>query len=264
MKIPQAWMARENAVLLVNAYLDDELDAAASMQVEQMIAQDASLKTEHERLLSLRLTLAAHRRDDHASSALRNRVTAIGVLPEAAKPSGPRQFTLRQMAASIVIAVAIGSAATYVALTQGFTSAEVTALVTAHERALLAPEPFEVASSDTHTVKPWFDTHVALSPQVIDLTAEGFPLAGGRTDRIEGNLVPVQVFRRRAHVISLVAIPAPGSHDDASPATRDSRDGYILLTWNGRDFHYTAIADLSASELSRFVAEWRKQSIGLE
>lgn len=256
MKIPQAWMARENAQLLVNAYVDEELDAAASLQVEQMMASNPALKAEHERLLSLKLGLAAHRRDDRASAALRDRITAIGTA-QTADLRPQRRFSFLQMAASVLVAVVLGSGGTYFILTHDFTSAEVRSLVSAHERALLAPEPFMVASSDTHTVKPWFDTHVALSPQVIDLATAGFPLAGGRIDDIEGKEVPVQVFHRRAHVISLVATPVPGSRDDAGMATRSSRDGYNVLGWAGRDFGYSAVADLSPDELASFVAAWR-------
>lgn len=260
MKIPQAWMARENAVLLVNAYLDGELDAAASLQVEQLIADDASLKAEHDRLLSLRLALATHRPDDRASEALRNRVAAIGEGPVAADLPTKARFNWRQMAASVAFAACLGSAATYLALTHDFTSADLTAIVAGHEHALLAPEPFEVASNDTHTVKPWFDAHVALSPQVFDLTEAGFPLIGGRLDEIDGKPMPVQVFRRRAHVISLMAIPAPGSNDTGAPATSNSRDGYLVLSWNGLDFKYSAVADLPVDELTTFVSAWRRQS----
>jgi hypothetical protein len=56
---------------------------------------------------------------------------------------------------------------------------EIAAIIADHQRALLAAVPNDVASSDRHTVKPWFDNKLALSPQVLDLSDAGFPLAGG-------------------------------------------------------------------------------------
>ncbi len=260
MKIPQAWLARENAVLLVNAYLDGELDAAAALQVEQMIVGDAALKAEHDRLSSLRLGLAAHRRDDRASAALRQRVAAIGLTTLPGKTSPVRRFSLTHIAASLLLGMALAAAGTYLALTYDQTSGEVAAVVAAHERALLAAEPFAVASSDSHTVKPWFDAHVALSPQVIDLTTAGYPLSGGRIDQIDGKQVPVMIYQRRAHVISLLALPAAGSRDDGGPTALDSRDGYLVIRWHGRDFTYLAVSDLSPPELAGFVALLRGQT----
>ena len=98
---------------------------------------------------------------------------------------------------------------------------------------------------------------------MIELTTAGFPLIGGRMDTIDGRPVPVQVFHRRAHVISLVAIPMPGSHDDGAAAVSASRDGYLVLGWKGQDFRYEAIADVSRAELTSFVSAWRSQSHAL-
>ena len=259
MKIPRAWMTRDNAAMLIGAYLDGELDAAASLQVEQMIDSDPDLTAERDRMSALRRALAIQRADAPVPQALLDRISAIGVTDVPIAPPAPQRFSLAQMAASVLLAMALASTGTYLALTRAGTSAEFASLVTAHEAALLAPEPFAVASSDSHTVKPWFDSHLALSPQVTDLAASGFPLIGGRVDQIDGRGVPVLVYKRRAHVISLIAVPSPGSRDDLAPISEGSRDGYLVLSWRGRDFTYHAVSDLAVAELTDFVTLWRRQ-----
>jgi anti-sigma factor RsiW len=76
----------------------------------------------------------------------------------------------------------------------------------------------------------------------------------------DGKGVPAIVYRRRAHVISVIAIPQPGDKDSGEPPTRASRDGYSILRWQGRDFQYSAVSDVVESELDEFVARWRSEA----
>ena len=80
MNKPSSWTSREEALLLLNAYLDNELDAASVLEVEGRIGSDATLKAEYDRLLELRAALASHLAKDRASDALRQRVAAIAAL----------------------------------------------------------------------------------------------------------------------------------------------------------------------------------------
>jgi len=264
MNKPSSWSSREESLLLLNAYLDNELDAASALEVERRIGSDAALKAELARLTELRNALATHIGKDRASADLRRRIAAIAEAQDA-KPMAPalpravaRGFDWRPLAAAAALAAIVASAGTYVGLQQMASDAGAIAEVVAgHQRALLATAPFDIASSDRHTVKPWFDGKLALSPQVIDLSDAGFPLAGGRLDVVDGKPVPVSVYRRRQHVISLIAVPRAGSKDEGQPLTQATRDGYFVLRWPGRDFEYVAVSDLAQPELEEFVSRWR-------
>jgi anti-sigma factor RsiW len=122
------------------------------------------------------------------------------------------------------------------------------ALIIDHKRGLLSGQPFDVASSDRHTVKPWFATRFALAPKVVDLAAQGFPLAGGRIDVIAGAPTPVLIYRHNEHFISLTAAPAPAAQPQ--PAVR--ADGYSVEVWRDGGTEYWAISDIDPAELTKF------------
>ena len=260
MKIVSPTPPQDNGIMLINAYLDGELDAAAVLALEKRMRDEPRLMTEYERLIALRDVITANVSKDAASESLRARIAAIAEpATQSSRAPAPRLYDWRQLAASILIASVIASSATmFVARYNG--SSDTTAFIAGHQRALVAASPVEVASEDRHTVKPWFDNHLALSPRVADLSSAGFTLVGGRADIVAGKLLPVMVYRIREHLISLVATPKSGSLDDGRAVTRASRDGYTALTWPGQDFVYSAISDVADSDLNNFVIRWRAEA----
>ena len=75
MNNPPSWAAREESLLLLNAYLDHELDAAAVLDVERRISAEQTLKAEYGRLLELRTALALSL--DQGSSVRRDCASAL-------------------------------------------------------------------------------------------------------------------------------------------------------------------------------------------
>jgi len=157
------------------------------------------------------------------------------------------------MAASAAVAFAAGSIATFVALGPGSHEPVSELLVASHERALMASQPIDVASSDRHTVKPWFNGKLPQSPRVVDLTAQGFSLVGGRIDVINLMPVPTLVYRIRQHVISLTALPASRRADAPFRAI----DGYNVVEWTDGPVAYWAVSDVAAPELENFAKAFR-------
>lgn len=264
MNTPRSWSSREEAVLLLNAYFDNELDAASALEVERRLASDASLKAEYDRMSALRTALRAAHGETRAPDDLRRRIAAIAnaeaagttaVVPMRTKPAS--RYAWRQMAAAASLAAVVTSIGMLGAGLGPWNDTQLAEIVAGHQRALLAREPFDVASSDRHTVKPWFDSKLALSPKIVDLGEAGFPLVGGRVDVVGGKAVPVSVYKRREHLISLMAIPHASASDDGSGAKPSTRDGYAVRSWRGRDFDYSAVSDVAEHELDEFVARWR-------
>lgn len=123
-------------------------------------------------------------------------------------------------------------------------------VVSAHIRSLMENHLMDIASSDRHTVKPWFNGRLDLAPPVRDFEAVGFPLAGGRLDVLDQRPVAALVYRRRQHVINLFIAPADGAAaglHEASP-TR----GYTVLHWSDGGLADWLVSDLERTELLEF------------
>ena len=121
-------------------------------------------------------------------------------------------------------------------------------VISAHVRSLQADHLTDVASSDRHTVKPWFNGRLDLAPPVRDFAEAGFPLVGGRLDALERRPVAALVYRRRQHVINLFIGPAaPGG--DRPPATAALR-GYTLIRWSSGGLGFWLISDVDGADLA--------------
>lgn len=125
-----------------------------------------------------------------------------------------------------------------------------------HVRSMMADHLFDVPSTDQHTVKPWFDGKLDFAPPVIDLTSDGFELAGGRLDYIAGRPVAAVVYRRRKHVINLLMWPS----DKAEKPTPLLRNGYNLLHWDNGAMQFWAVSDLNLDELRQFAQLIQKKA----
>lgn len=121
-------------------------------------------------------------------------------------------------------------------------------VLAAHVRSLLQDNSVQVASLDTHTVKPWFAGRLDYTPVVKDLAAEGFKLEGGRLDYVDGRRVAALVYLRRLHRISLFIWPAEGPETVPQRATVD---GYNLISWRKGGMRFWAISDLDETELGQ-------------
>ena len=125
-------------------------------------------------------------------------------------------------------------------------------VLAAHVRSLLQASPIEVASSSTHSVKPWFAGRIEFAPAVKDLSAEGFMLVGGRVEYIGGKRVAALVYKRRLHVINVLMWPAAGQ--ERSPPRAVELKGYNAVSWSSAGMTYWAISDLNAAELAELPA----------
>jgi anti-sigma factor RsiW len=118
--------------------------------------------------------------------------------------------------------------------------------VSAHVRALQEKHITDVASTDQHTVKPWFAGRIDFSPPVHDFAKQGYPLIGGRLDYVNHQTAAALIYHRNKHVINILITPTP---DSDSSMTTLSRRGYNIVLWRKNHLAFEAVSDLNASEL---------------
>lgn len=237
---------------LVHLYLDQELDLVRVVDVDKHLQSCAACRALYDGQRALGSTVRRDVTYHRAPAELRERLhfTLRGQADEPARPLARwqrRWSNVVAIAAAVVLSV---SAVLYLALATP-QDRLVDDLVSSHVRSLMANHLADVASSDQHTVKPWFDGKLDYSPPVDDLTAQGFPLIGGRLDYVNDRPVAALVYRHRLHVINLFVWPRENGHEQKRRAL--TRQGYNLLHWAQGAMEFWAISDLNEAELKQFV-----------
>ncbi len=238
----------DNDELQLNAYCDGELDLASAAAFERRLAEDEKLRAEYTRLMSLRQAFRSFPPSEMPAGLQARILSGLDAAerPNRIKTFRQRSWSFQALAAAAVFGAVISSSV-MMTLDRFDQRQEVASQVVAgHIRGLLAPQPFDVASSDRHTVKPWFTSRLPESPQVPDLAAQGFTLLGGRVDVIGHAPVATIVYKHAAHTVSLTTLRAGQSVSDQTVA------GYNVRSWSDPDFTYVAVSDLPAADLATF------------
>ncbi|GAO39196.1 hypothetical protein SCH01S_28_00550 [Sphingomonas changbaiensis NBRC 104936] len=242
--------------MAVQSLADGELDSMNALELEAHLQDCPGCAATLARLRAVRAKLVNAEPRYRAPEALRARIEAM-IGPEAeGEPARPAR-TLPWFGGGAIGALAASMALLFAA-PQLTSTALQDQLIAGHIRSLQASHLVDVATSDRHVVKPWFNGRVDFAPPVAELAPQGFPLVGGRLDYLDGRPVAALVYRRRLHSINLFVRPAPAL---ASPvAATTHRDGYSLTRWVAGGLEYWAVSDIDSGDLQAFRTAFRKAS----
>jgi anti-sigma factor RsiW len=230
----------------LHGYFDGELDAARAADFEAHLEGCPACARALAAQKALRTALGAADLYARAPAPLRARLRAQLSTPRAAFVSRGPSWRGLAAAASLVL-VLVGAWRT-VAWRADVAEGEVAKQVLdAHLRSLQLNHLTDVASTDQHTVKPWFVGKLDFAPPVVDLSAEGFPLVGGRLDVVDGRSVAALVYNRRKHVINLFVWTS--DEPDAAPRSGEER-GYAWIRWTRGGMAFYIVSDVAATDLA--------------
>jgi anti-sigma factor RsiW len=241
-------MTCAQALPLLSAYFDRELDVAKSLEVEGHVRECDRCAAALEHHAALRASLSAAALAYTPPRGLERRVRKA--LRSEARPWGLPVLAPWRWAAVPVAATVAAAFFWSGAIHRSGTSAGdvvLAELVSGHVRSLMADHLVDVATSDQHTVKPWFNGKVDFAPPVIDLTASGFPLVGGRLDYIAGRPVAVLVYQRHQHVVNVFIWPS--AHAEGRGPRSVASQGYHLLQWTQSGLTFWAVSDVNGADL---------------
>ena len=236
-------MTCAEAAHLIGPWLDDELDVRSVVDVETHVARCAACSQEKSELLALRETARERLPRFDPPPALEERV--LRAVRKAGAPRPARRFW--REAALMAAAACIAVIATSSLRPRADGANEV---VEAHLRSLQAGHLADVASSDQHTVKPWFQGKVDFSVPARDFATDGFELVGGRLDRLGGRPVAALVYRHRQHLLNVFVWPRDGSEE---PVQSTSSRGYQVSSWAKDGLEFRLVTDVSAADADKLV-----------
>ena len=241
--------------ILIHALIDGELDAGHARDVEAHVATCAACAEKLKSFRAMRDAMAEADLKGAAPAQLRVRIeAALPPVPAAAPRRQLLQPSRRSFFGGLAVGTALSAAVAASVIVavfrndrEGTVADEV---VSAHIRSLQAGHLMDVETGDQHTVKPWFNGKVDVAPPVIDLTAQGFTLLGGRLDYIGGEPVAAVVYQRRKHVINLFVAQRLGAEHAAVAAS--TIQGYNTRHWTEQGLDFWAVSDLAPDELDEF------------
>jgi anti-sigma factor RsiW len=236
---------------LINGYIDGELDLLNALEIEDHLISCTNCSQEYRSQMALRSAIKDANLYTPAPAGFQKRVRSavrqVNKVPRTWHFSQWRWITLTALLVFVVFTTVVIERGWFLSGTADRLAFEVQS---AHVRSLMANHLTDIASTDQHTVKPWFDGKLDFSPPVVDLATQGYPLIGGRLDYLDNHAVAALVYMRKKHTINVFIWPTAVGQSNPRSSTNN---GYNLFQWNQLGMTYWVVSDLNRAELQAFV-----------
>lgn len=265
---------------LLHAYVDDELDIVTVRQFDEHLAECVRCRGAIEGVRAVKSAVSEPMQYYKAPAELRKRVLAQlkpAVFPPLPLGEGRGEGKLKEsrstnaltptlsqrqrgnyrvpqlwwgvaLAAAVLLAFGL-----FLIANRQAENPVIAQVLTAHLRSLQPGHLMDVVSTNQHTVKPWFDTHVDFSPPVKQLAPQ-FPLEGGRLDYLQDHAVAALIYKHGDHIINLFIWPGE------SGQSQGARRGFNFLHWSRDGMTFWAVSDTGEPQLRDFAELFQSTS----
>lgn len=244
---------------VLDAYIDKELDIVATLEFEHHLTECDACRTICEQYKELHESVRAQFPRFEVPPGLENKVRAkLRAERGQQRVTGGEWFPRWRgwmVAASAATVLILSGLFLQITRNQRASNMITDQVVSSHVRSLMANHLFDVASTDQHTVKPWFTGKLDFAPPVKDLSSKGFPLTGGRLDYLDNRAVAALVYKHRQHTINVFLWP---STESDSGLRSQTVKGFNVVHGTKSHMTYWAVSDLNAAELREFAQDLEK------
>jgi anti-sigma factor RsiW len=130
-----------------------------------------------------------------------------------------------------------------------------------HVATLASTSPFDVVSSDRHTVKPWFQGKIPFTFTLPELQNSEFSLLGGRVTYMQQTPGAHLIYEVRKHRISVFIFPESSLREKlAAGSTADKELSFNIESWTQDGLRYFVIGDAGASEINGLAKLFKSSS----
>jgi mycothiol system anti-sigma-R factor len=238
-------------IALITSLVDGELDAANSALAEAHLSRCEGCREEYDGQQAIRALLAKPDVAYRAPETLKQRIAARPEL------SPGRRSTVRRVGSWLAPAATGAIAASAALLLLASPSQQPVLdqqLISSHVRSLQPGHLTDVETTNQHIVKPWFNGKIDFAPPVPELADQGFPLAGGRLDSIDGKTVAALIYHRRLHTVNLFVWRGDSS------ARTELEDGFAIAEWSEDGLRFAAVSDIPMADLREFEQLYRSRA----
>jgi anti-sigma factor RsiW len=234
----------------LDAYLDDELDAAQSRALGEHLRGCSACASEALQRVQMKRAVQIAGKRYEASAQLRSQIAqSITAGPRAGQGRyGFRFWRLVFLPALALLIAAIGL--TWYQGSQNAARQRVYGeLADLHVATLASANPVDVLSTDRHTVKPWFQGKIPFTFNLPELQGSEFSLLGGRVSYLEQTPGAHMIFLARKHEISVFIFPERGADMRSMRSGPANQLSFNFESWTQNGLQYFVVGDANADDI---------------
>jgi anti-sigma factor RsiW len=226
------------------AYLDGELGSDEAVAMQQHIAACPRCAAEIAEMVSLRRSLLPARGRHKPSTDFRRKIQQQVAASKAPMPKN-KPGILRFLPFAIPLAAMLLVAA--VLLQYSHHTDAFSEVADLHVDALASANPFDVVSTDRHTVKPWFQGKIPFSFNVPELNGTSFQLLGGKLVYLHQQPAAQLIVALRQHKISVLIFQDANAFPIATES--GSHNAFNVSTWKSQSLRFVTLGDAEQSQI---------------